>query len=95
MTGTTNAARMDGITERSEGPSVRERLGDMICGFQTQVFYLFVIQVVLLVLLLLSVVYIEPGTASYAVLQLDFIALVVTLTPTVLILYACGRREAY
>lgn len=83
---------MDGITERNAKPSFRERVVDLICRFRSQVFHLFVIQVVLLMLLLVSLLFLEPGTASYAVMKIDFIIFVATLTPTVLILYGCNRR---
>jgi hypothetical protein len=86
---------MDVLPERTDSASFRERFGDLVCGFQTQVFYLFVIQIVLLVLMLVSLLSLDPGSASYAVLQLDFILMAITLTPTLLILYLCSRREEW
>ena len=85
-------SHMDGITERNAKPSFRERVIDLICRFRSQVFYLFVIQIVLLTLLLVSLLALEPGTASYAVMQIDLIIFAITLTPTILILYGCDRR---
>lgn len=86
---------MDVLPERIDTASFRERFGDLICGFRTQVFYLFVLQTVLLVLMLVSLLSLDPGTASYAILQIDFILMGVTLTPTLLILYLCNRREEW
>ena len=84
---------MDGITERTEQPSLWERIGDQICSFQPQIFYLFVLESVLLMLMLFSVLYVDPGTASYIVVQINFILLAITLAPSLLILYACSQRK--
>lgn len=86
---------MDGITERTEERSRRERLEDLICSFQPHLFYLFVIQGTLLVLALFSLAYISAEAISYPVLQIDiFIAGTVFLT-TGLLLYHCSQRERH
>ena len=84
---------MDGISERTGQPSLWERIGDQICGFQPQIYYLFVLESVLLMLMLFSVLYVDPGSASYIVVQINFILLGITLAPSLLILYTCSQRR--
>jgi hypothetical protein len=80
-------------TDPARAPSVRERFGDLVCGFRTYLAYLLVLETVLLVLSLFSFLYVEPDTAAFVLLQIDFILLAVTLVPTVLALVLCDRRE--
>lgn len=83
---------MDGITERTEEPPFRERFTDVICGFQAHILFLLGIEVVFLVIALFSLLFVDPSTTAYALLQFDFIILFATLIPAVWILYKCSNR---
>lgn len=84
---------MSDLTDTTRPPSVRERFGDLVCGFRTYLSYLLVLETVLLVLSLFSLLYVKPGTPAFVLLQMDFVLLAVTLVPTVLTLVLCDRRE--
>ena len=86
---------MDGLSEQSEQPSFWERFSEIVCSFRTHVYYLFIVEIVLLSLMLFSLLFLESGTVAYAMLQIDFIIFVAALVPTVLILYGCRRRERW
>lgn len=86
---------MDGITERTEERSRRERLVDLVCSFQPHLFYLFVIQGIFLMLALFSLAYIGPGATSYPVLQIDIFIIGTVLLITGLLLYHCNQRERH
>lgn len=83
---------MDRTTDYPDNSSFRERFGNLICSFQPQIFYVFVIESILLVLSLFSLLYVRPNTSSYTILQVDLILLGVTLPFFGLILYTCSRR---
>lgn len=86
---------MDGIDEEVNEPSFLQRFGDLICSFRIQIFYLFVIQLVLLLLTLFSFVYVDPGSSSHVILYVDLAILLTTSTVVLSILYACYRREQW
>lgn len=83
---------IDGITERSHEPSFRERFIILLCTFQPQLYYLFVIEIILVVLLLFPLRFVSPGTTPFVILQLNFIVIGATLIPIGVILYVCIQR---
>lgn len=85
--------RMDEITERARQSPFRERVRDRICNLRPQLFYLFVLLLPVLLLMLFSLLYLDPGSPSYVILMIDFIILIVTLVPLVAVLYLCSRQD--
>jgi len=86
---------MGASAEQPEQPTFRERLGDVVCSLRTQIYYLFVVELLLLLLMLFSLAFLDPGTATYAILQIDFILFGITMIPIVAVLYGCRRRERW
>lgn len=84
---------MNKATEQTgEAAPLGERVRDTVCRFRGQLSQLFVLMVVLLVLSLFSLLFVDPGSTSFVILQLDFIILGITLSVTGLVVYACRQR---
>lgn len=85
---------MDGITERDEPPSFRERMVGLLCSFQPQLFYLFVLQAVFMALALFALAFVDPDSVSYPILKIDLFIIGTTMLVTGLPLYYCNRRDS-
>lgn len=82
---------MSDSTGRVGDATFRQRFLDLACGFQPQLFYLFVIECVLLVLSLFSLLFVRSDS-SYVILVVDLAFIAATIVPVGLIIYTCDRR---
>jgi len=86
---------MDGTEDGVGEPSFRDRFGALVCSFRIQIFYLLVIQVVLLMLALFSFALVDPGTSSHVILYVDLAVLLTTTALVVGVLYVCRQRTRW
>jgi hypothetical protein len=84
--------RYDDSGGQREKRSVRATFWDIVCSAQPYVFLFFVFEVLFIVLGIIALPFVRPGTASYIVLQFDFILLGVITPPTIFILWYCHKR---
>lgn len=82
---------MDEQSEVTSSTSIAEVYCDVIRGIQVQLHYLLVIGIVFVGLSLFSLLFIERGTASYLILQLDFLILGALIATVASSLYVCTR----
>lgn len=66
-----------------------EKFKNTLCSFKIVFYHLLTLQMAILVLLLFSLVAIEPEGTSYFLLQVDLFVLVVSLVMTVLLIRYC------
>ena len=83
---------MSDPSDRIEAAPFHKRFLDLACAFQAQLFYLLVIESVLLVLVLFSLSFIERGSSSYVILLVDVAFIAVTIVPVGLLIYVCSHR---
>lgn len=72
--------------------SLGERSLSMVCSKRDQMPLVLTVAVVMLVLLLFSLLFLEPGTASFAIAMFDLILLVGSLVVFGLLYWYCTRR---
>lgn len=84
---------MNEIPTRETSPSFTERFVEKICKFRQQLFFLLVLEVAMLLFVGFSFVFVEPGTSSYFILQLDAIILGVSIAMVLGTLYVCRTAE--
>lgn len=73
--------------------SFRKRFWDVVCEYEALVKLAMGINVTILVLLLIAVPGIRPGTAEYVILIVDFVILAPLLVLTGFVLYRCSRYQ--
>jgi hypothetical protein len=69
--------------------SVRERFWEMVCSAYGIIRLGFSLTVVMFLLSLFSFLYVEPGSATYAILQVDLVLLAVSFVVLSIPLYRC------
>jgi len=79
-------------TESRRDVSVREKILTNICKIKPFLFGLLIIQSVLIVLSLFSLLYVDPGTASYTILKFDLFLLGISVASILAVVVWCGRR---
>lgn len=84
---------MSWVDEETAQPSFKRRFFNIVCAYHPQLFYVMLLQIVLILMLTFSLFFIEPGTISYTMIQLDFIILGLTSIPTLMLLYQCSQCD--
>jgi Ca2+/Na+ antiporter len=82
---------MDDTSDVRETDSLLSSFCEFVLVFRAQFAYLFVFTVILIVLAVFSRLFIDQGTKSYVMLQLDFLILGALLVSVASILSVCKR----
>lgn len=82
------------MDERDDTYTALERFLEILCSQVSALYMVFVVCVVLLVLSVISFLYLEPGSASYVLVQIDLALLVVFMAVIAWTLSRCRRYRA-
>lgn len=69
-----------------------ERFWDRLCGFRRELFVLLVLDLLLLVVALVSLPFIDRGTASGVLVRIDVVLFTLGAIPLAYVQYRCRRR---
>lgn len=83
-----------GDSDREPVYTARERFTELLCSQVRALYAILAVCVFMFVLSLVSLPFLEPGTASYVLLQVDLALLVVFTTGISLAVYRCHRYRA-
>jgi len=72
----------------------RDRFWDRMCGFQSALYLLLVFDLAMLIVALLTVPFVRPGSAAGVLIRMDIVLFGIVLLPLAGILYGCRRRTA-
>ena len=75
-------------------PPFKERFLGQICAFSYLLYLAFIFQIMLLLLNLLSFFTVELPPETLAIVHLNFLLLGITLSMTIVLIYACNRHQS-
>lgn len=77
--------------DRPSTTSARKRFLELLCSNVSALFMLVIVCIILFVLSAISFFYVEPGTASYVLLQIDLALIVGFLALLGALIYRCSQ----